>query len=65
MICLGLKKKLIANFFDYIKAFPNDQLPYIYELLAKYDNKEIIIFKNHIQLQNYLDDLKRGSLSKN
>ena len=48
-----------SEFFDYIKAFPNDQLPYIYELLAKYDNKEIIIFKNRIQLQNYLDDLKR------
>ena len=48
------------EFIDYIKDFPNEQLPYIYELLTKYNDKEIIIFKKREQLQEYLDSFKKS-----
>lgn len=42
------------EFIEFIKDFPNKQLPLIYELLNKYNDKNIIIFKSREQLQQYL-----------
>lgn len=54
-----LETELSAEFRAFIEDFPNDTLPYIYELLDKHkDEKQVIIFKSREETCEYLDDLK-------
>lgn len=50
-----LEKEVDPEFLQFIKDFPLDTLPRIYELLNKYkDEKEIIIFKSREAADEYL-----------
>ena len=49
-----IEEEADEEFIEYIKSFPNEQLPYIYELLDKYSDKNIIIFKSRNQMQEYI-----------
>lgn len=49
-----IEEEADEEFIEYIKNFPNEQLPYIYELLDKYSDKTIIIFKSRNQMQEYI-----------
>lgn len=47
------------EFKSWIVDFPNRQLPKIYELIEKYkDSKNIIVFKNRSDADNYLETLQ-------
>lgn len=43
---------------QWIKDFPKDQLPRIYELLEKYSDKNIVVFKSREEADNYLQSAK-------
>ena len=50
-----LETEVDPEFMQFIKDFPQDTLPYIYELLEKYkDEKEIIIFRSRKDADEYL-----------
>ena len=49
-----LETALDDEFLKFIEDFPYDTLPYIYELLEKYKDKNIIIFKSRNQADEYL-----------
>ena len=42
------------EFREFIIDFAKEKLPYIYELLQKYKNKNIIVFKSHRDVDEYL-----------
>ncbi len=44
------------EFKEYIKTFSQQKLPYIYELLSKYGDKSIVIFKSRDEINAYLKD---------
>ncbi len=47
------------EFMSFIETFPQDTLPYIYELLDKYKNdREIIIFKSRNEADEFIEKLK-------
>ena len=53
------EESLSEEFKNKILSFREEKLPEIYKLLDKYkDEKEIIIFKNREESNNYLDGLK-------
>lgn len=45
------------EFLEYIKNFPKDMLPKIYELLAEYKNKNIVVFNTRKQVNEYLENM--------
>lgn len=45
------------EFKQYIYKFSEDNLPQIYQLLKKYKDKEIIIFKTRDDIDNYLKNI--------
>lgn len=52
-----LETKLDPEFKQFIKDFPNDTLPYIYELIDKYKaDKDIIIFKSRNDADEYIEN---------
>ncbi len=54
-----LEKEFDPEFRQFIENFPNDTLPYIYELLEKYkDEKKIIVFKSREEADVYLNKLQ-------
>ncbi len=56
-----LETELDPEFKTFIEEFPNDTLPYIYELLEKYKTvKNIIIFKSRKDADEYI--LKIGEI---
>ena len=52
-----LETELDPEFKKFIEDFPKDTLPYIYELLEKYKDKDIIIFKSREEADGYLKGL--------
>ena len=51
-----LETELDAEFMQFIKDFPIDTLPYIYELIEKYkDEKQVIIFRSRKEADEYLN----------
>ncbi len=50
--------ELDPNFKKEIEDFPNSVLPAIYELLEKYHEKNIIIFKSREEADEYLEVIK-------
>ena len=49
-----IEKELSLEFKNQIEMFPIDQLPQIYELLEKYKEKNVIIFKTRKEMDDYL-----------
>ena len=50
-----IETELDPEFRQFIEAFPQDTLPYIYELLDKYkQGKEIIIFRSREEADEYI-----------
>ena len=53
-----LEKELDDEFRQFIEAFPNDTLPYIYKLIEKYKSeKQIVIFNSRKEADEYLEDM--------
>lgn len=46
-----------SEFRDYVVSFQSEQLPKSYALLEKYKDKNIIIFKSHKEVENFLNSL--------
>ena len=53
-----LETELDPEFKKFIEDFPKDTMPYIYELLEKYRDKDIIIFKSREEADGYLSKVK-------
>lgn len=49
-----IEKELSFEFKQQIELFPKNQLPQIYELLEKYNEKNVIIFKTREEMDDYL-----------
>ena len=49
-----IEKELSLEFKNQIELFPVNQLPQIYELLEKYKEKNVIIFKTRKEMDDYL-----------
>ena len=49
-----IEKELSLEFKKQIELFPINQLPQIYKLLEKYKEKNVIIFKNRKEMDDYL-----------
>lgn len=57
-----VEEKLSSDFRQKILDFSKDKLPEIYGLISKYDkNKNIIIFKNRDEANNYLKKLQMAN----
>ena len=59
-----LEKELDPEFKKFIEDFPKDTLPYIYELLEKYRDKDIIIFKSREEADEYIKNERRKRHAK-
>ena len=51
-----IEQEMDEEFKNWIINFPHNELPRIYSLLEKYDDKNIIIFKSRDQINSYLDN---------
>ncbi len=49
-----LEKELDPEFKKFVEDFPEDTLPYIYELLEKYNDRNIFVFKSREEAESYL-----------
>ena len=49
-----IEKELSLEFKQQIELYPINQLPQIYELLEKYKEKNVIIFKTRKEMDDYL-----------
>ncbi len=49
-----VEEEFDPEFKEWILNFRDDKLPYIYELLDKYNDKEIVIFKSREEMNAYL-----------
>lgn len=52
-----LETELDEEFRKFIEGFPKDTLPYIYELLEKYEDKNIVIFKSREETDGYIEEV--------
>lgn len=58
-----IEEKVSEDFKQKILAFSNDNLPKIYDLLSKYrDEKNIIVFKNREEANDYLKELQKSNV---
>lgn len=58
-----LETELDDEFKKFIEDFPEDTLPYIYELIEKYKaEKHIVIFKSRAEADEYIKSERRKSL---
>ena len=55
-----LETQVDPEFRQFIEDFPKDTLPYIYDLLQKYSNKDIHIFKSRAEADEYLKTLRKS-----
>ena len=54
-----LETELDPEFKAFIETFPEDTLPYIYDLLDKYkDDKKIVIFRSREDADKYIETIK-------
>ena len=54
-----LEAELDEEFKNFIEDFPKDTLPYIYELLERYSDKNIVIFKSREEADGYIEKYKQ------
>lgn len=60
-----IEKELDDEFRQFIENFPEDTLPYIYELIEKYrEEKEIIIFRSRKEADEFINRLKKEASEK-
>lgn len=52
-----IEQEFDAEFKEWIIDFPKKELPHVYELLEKYNDKNIIIFKSHNEIDGYLESI--------
>ena len=55
-----LETQVDPEFRQFIEDFPKDTLPYIYDLLQKYSEKDIHIFKSRAEADEYLKTLRKS-----
>ncbi len=53
-----LETELDPEFEKFIKDFPEDTLPYIYELMKKYSDKDIVIFRSREETDEYIRNVQ-------
>ena len=51
-----IEEELDLEFYEYVKQFPNKQIPRIYELLNNYHN-DLYIFKDRKEADEYINNL--------
>ena len=51
------EKHLRGEFKQWIQEFSDESLPEIYQLLEKYKDKEVVIFKSREEANLYLENL--------
>lgn len=54
-----LETELDEEFRKFIEDFPKDTLPYIYELLERYSDKNIVVFKSREEADGYIEKYKQ------
>ena len=54
-----IENELDNEFVDYIKNYQTTNIPYILELFNKYQNKQIYIFKNRNEADNFLSSINK------
>lgn len=47
------EERLDDKFRDFIINFSRDEMPYVYELLRKYKDKNIVVFQSREEINNY------------
>ena len=52
-----VEEEFDPEFKEWIINFPKDKLPYIYQILEKYNDKNIIIFKSREEMSEFLSRL--------
>lgn len=52
-----IEQEFDEEFKNWIVNFPNRELPHIYSLIEKYGNKNIVVFKTHDQVNDFLKGL--------
>jgi adenylate kinase family enzyme len=52
-----VEEEFDPEFKEWIINFPKDKLPYIYQILEKYNDKNIVIFKTRKDMSEYLSEL--------
>lgn len=55
-----METELDPEFKQWIIDFPKDKLPELYEMIEKYSNKNIIIFKSRKESEDYLQKLRES-----
>ena len=53
-----IEQEFDAEFKEWIINFPKKELPHVYELLEKHKDKNVIIFKSHNEIDEFLGKLK-------
>ncbi len=49
-----VEQELDEQFRDWIVEFPKKELPHIFTLLQQYNNKNVVVFHSHEQVNDYL-----------
>lgn len=52
-----IEQEFDVDFKEWIINFPKKELPHVYELLKKYKDKNVIIFKSHNEIDEFLEKL--------
>ena len=52
-----VEQELDEDFHRWILDFPKRELPHIYDLLEQYQNKHIVVFHSHEQVNEYLQTI--------
>ncbi len=56
-----IETELDPEFKQFIEDFPNETLPYIYELIEKYeDEKQVTVFKSRIEADEFIEQYKEN-----
>lgn len=53
-----IENEIDDEFIDFIKKFKTESVPKIYELMNKFSNKKIIVFRSREDAENYLQIIK-------
>lgn len=52
-----VEEEFDPEFKEWIINFPKDKLPYIYQIIEEYKDKNVIVFKSRAELSGYLSEL--------
>ena len=54
---MRIEQEFDAEFKEWIINFPKKELSHVYSLLEKYKDKNVIIFKSHNEIDEFLEKL--------